>query len=484
MFPRLQLEPESAVPLYRQVYTLIRDAITSGALRPGERIPATRDLAGMLGLNRTTVAAAYELLETEGLVRGHVGRGSFVAGPGERPVAPDWMREPAAAAAALPPEPEGVISFSAARPAAGLFPLDEFRRTCEEVLASPAARSILQLGSPYGYAPLREYLITEGRRSGLVSDGDDVLITNGCQQALDLLQRTLVRPGETVLVEDPVYPGVRNLFLQAGAHLAALPVGSSGISPAALEAAPEARLLVTTPNFQSPTGGTLPLDARPELLRAARVRGLAVIENDIYGELRYAGQPLPALKQLDGDGRVVLLRSFSKIAFPGLRVGWISGPAALIAKLAEAKQLADLHTDQLSQAVLLRFAETGRLAAHVARVVAAGAERLRAALAACEEFLPAGTQFTRPEGGMNIWVRLPEPLDAGLLLARAHREGVAYVPGRYFEVERHDAAALRLSFGALEPEDIRRGLSILGRIVREELAQARSVPRAAAPAMV
>jgi len=484
MFPPLQVEPDSPVPLYRQVYAHIRDAITSGVLRPGERIPATRDLAGMLGLNRTTIAAAYALLETEGLVRGHVGRGSFVVGPADRPAALDWTREPVPAAAALPPEPEGVISFSAARPASGLFPLDDFRRTCDEVLASPEARSILQLGSPYGYAPLREYLIAEQHRSGLLADEDDILITNGCQQGLDLIQRTLVRPGETVLVEDPVYPGVKNLFARAGAHLAPLPVGSAGISPAALEAAPKARLLVTTPNFQSPTGGTLPLDARSEILRIARARGLAVIENDIYGELRYTGRPLPALKQLDADGRVVLLRSFSKIAFPGLRVGWIAGPAPLIARLAEAKQLADLHTDQLSQAVLLRFAETGRLAAHLERVVAAGAERLRTALAACEEFLPPGTQFTRPEGGMNIWVRLPEPLDASLLLAQAHREGVAYIPGRYFEVERHDAAALRLSFAALEPEDIRRGISILGRVIKEELEQARSVPRSAAPAMV
>jgi len=438
----------------------------------------------MLGLNRTTVAAAYELLESDGLVRARVGRGSFVVGPGDRPQTPDWLREHGTAIAALPPEPEGVISFSAAKPSRDLFPVEDFRRTCEEVLSSPEAPAILQLGSPYGYAPLRERLLSEGRKSGFVGPNDDVLITNGCQQALDLLQRTLVRPGETVLVEDPVYPGVKNLLLRAGARLAAVPAGAAGISLAALDSAPDARVLVTTPNFQSPTGGTLPADGRAELLRIARARGFAIIENDIYGDLRYSGQPLPALKQLDEDGRVVMLRSFSKIAFPGLRVGWMVGPAPLIARIAEAKQLADLHTDQLSQAVLLRFAESGRLAAHRARAVAAGAERLRAAIAACEECLPPGTRFARPEGGMNLWVRLPEPLDSAVLLARAHSEGVSYAPGRFFEVERHEAGALRLSFAALSPDDIRRGLSILGRVVKQELEQALSAPRAEAPAMV
>jgi 2-aminoadipate transaminase len=243
-------------------------------------------------------------------------------------------------------------------------------------------------------------------------------------------------------------------------------------------------VLVTTPNFQNPTGATVPHEARLELLKIARRRGLAVIENDTYGDLRYWGRPVPSLKELDEDGRVILLRSFSKVTFPGLRVGWVAGPGPLISRLAEAKQLADLHTDQLSQAVLLRFAESGRLAAHREKVVEAGAERLRAVLAACERYLPHGTNFTRPEGGMNLWVRLPRPLDSSELLPRAHRDGVAYMPGRFFEVSRSDPGALRLSFAGLRPEEIRRGLEILGRIVSSELARARSTPRTPAPAMV
>ncbi len=191
------------------------------------------------------------------------------------------------------------------------------------------------------------------------------------------------------------------------------------------------RFLVVTSNFQNPTGATPAAgghDARCSTRRAGAA--YPIIENDAYGELRYSGESLPALKQLDEGGGTVLLRSFSKISFPGLRVGWAVGPKPLIDRLRHAKEAADLHTDQLSQAVLLEFAESGRLEAHRARMLQAGSERLAATLDACAEYLPAGTRWTRPEGGMNVWVRLPEPLDAGELLAArtAGRRGLPAGP--------------------------------------------------------
>jgi 2-aminoadipate transaminase len=209
-----------------------------------------------------------------------------------------------------------------------------------------------------------------------------------------------------------------------------------------------------------------------------------VVENDIYGDLRYEGQSVPLIKQLDTSGDTVLLRSFSKLAFPGLRVGWVLGPRPLIARLTEAKQLADLHTDQLSQALLLRFAESGRLEAHRARMVEAGSERRRAVIEACERCLPPGSSFTRPAGGMNLWVRLPEPLDSAELLGRAHAAGVSYLPGKYFAVSRQDPGGLRLSFAGLAPDKIRKGLEILGEVFRNELARTRLENREPAPALV
>jgi len=485
------LNPEADAPLYRQLYERIADKIRSGNLARGERLPATRELAGQLGLNRTTISAAYEILETEGLIAGHVGRGSFVTGDGgPPPAAVDWnsLLERGEALASVPSAgfSKEVVSFVMSRPSRALFPLDDFRASCAAVLKRLDLADILQLGSPSGYEPLRRRLLEDARKQGLAGPGDDLMVTNGCQQALDLAARALLRPGDAVLVEDPVYTGLKNLFSGHGARLSGIPVGPDGMDIAQLERALERerpRLIVATSNFQNPTGATLPLGARRALLDAARAAGAPVVENDAYGELRYHGQPVPALKQLDERGGTVLLRSFSKVSFPGLRVGWAVGPRPLIDRMRQAKEASDLHTDQLSQAVLLEFLESGCLRAHHARVLRAGAERLSATLEACARSLPAGARWTRPEGGMNVWLRLPEPLDAGDLLPRARKEGVAYMPGRYFAVSRMDRSALRLSFAGLEPEEIRRGLAILGRVVSGEI-ESSSRSSEPAPAMV
>ena len=484
------LAHDSETPLYRQLYEQLALQIRSGKLHRGDRLPATRELAGLLGLNRTTVSAAYEILESEGLIAGQVGRGSFVTGSKAPGTKVDWSGLLDRGEAAGPASSSGfgkeVVSFVMSRPSRDLFPLDEFRASCQAVLARADLGDILQLGSPYGYEPLRRYLLEEARAQHLAGPGDDLLITNGCQQALDLLGRILLRPGDTVAVEDPIYTGLKSLLTGMGAQLAGIPVGSDGMDLSNLTRVLERerpRMIVVTSNFQNPTGATLPLATRRGVLEAARAAGVPVIENDAYGELRYTGEPIPAIKQLDESGGTVLLRSFSKVSFPGLRVGWALGPKPLIDRLRQAKEASDLHTDQLSQAVLMEFAESGRLENHRARVREEGGRRLAATLAACAEYLPPGTRWTRPEGGMNLWVRLPEPLDAGELLPRAQKEGVSYLPGRYFAVSRLDPGALRLSFAGLPPDQIRSGLAVLGRLIADELEGAlRS--QEPAPAMV
>jgi 2-aminoadipate transaminase len=477
MLPRLETDAKSGVPLYQQLHKQLKFAIVTGRLVPGERLPATRELAGSLGLNRATIAAAYELLESEGLIRGHVGRGSFVEGPGGDHARLDW--ESLIPSEEAPPQPAGspaLVSFSASRPSEMLFPLDEFRATCREVIESAEAAQILQLGPASGYGPLRRHLLAEARRRGAAGPEDDLLITSGCQQAFDLIQRVLASHGETVILEDPVYPGLRNAFLRGGARVLGAPMGAEGVEIESLSRLLEKehpRLMVLTPNFQNPTGATLPLEARKAILSLARRAGVVTVENDLYGELRYHGAEVPPLKRLDTSGDTIRLGSFSKIAFPGLRVGWAIGPRHFIARLTEAKEACDLHSDQLSQAVLLRFAESGRLEAHRKRMLAAGAERLKACLGSCSKELPPGSRFTRPEGGMNVWVQLPEPLDASELAVRAERENVSYLPGRFFAVSRPQTHGLRLSFAGLTPENIRWGLAVLGMIFRAELNRAR-----------
>jgi DNA-binding transcriptional MocR family regulator len=258
---------ESEVPLYRQLYQQFAAKIRSGELPRGERLPATRELAGLLGLNRTTVSAAYEMLEGEGLIAGQVGRGSFVTGHSVAPAGGvDWNSllersevPPPAHSGGAPSGSGGeVISFEMSRPSQALFPLDEFRASCAAVMARQDLAGILQLGSPAGFEPLRRYLIEDARRQRLAGPGDDLIVTNGCQQALDLIGRVMLRPGDTVAVEDPVYPGLKNLLAGMGAQLVGIPVGAEGLDMAQLERVLERerpRFLVVTSNFQNPTGG-------------------------------------------------------------------------------------------------------------------------------------------------------------------------------------------------------------------------------------
>ena len=483
MVPVIQFDSQDSTPIYRQLYTKIKSSILAREIGRGEKLPPTRELAGLLGLNRTTVSAAYELLEAEGLIRGHVGRGSFVEGPPESEKL-DWQalmppEESAEAAIAMPATENSFaapeISFASSRPSEALFPLDEFRATCREVIDSQEAAQILQLGPASGYGPLRRYLLDQARSQGIAGVDDEILITSGCQQAFDLIQRVLASHGETVLLEDPVYPGLRNVFVRGGARVIGVPVGDHGVDTDALARLMEKehpRLVVLTPNFQNPTGTTMPEASRKAVLVAARRAGVVMVENDLYGDLRYTGSAIPPLKRLDKSGDTIFLSSFSKIAFPGLRVGWAVGPRHFIARLTDAKESCDLHSDQLSQAVLLRFALSGRLAKHRNRMISRGLERLDATLEACAAELPQGSRFTHPEGGMNIWIRLPEPLDAAEIAARAAREGVSFLPGRHFVVSRPQTQCLRLSFAGLDPEQIRGGLSVLGSIVRSELDRA------------
>lgn len=488
MVPPLHIDESSETPLYRQLYDQIRAGIVSGTMQFGERLPATRELAGLLGLNRTTVSAAYELLTQDGLVSGHVGRGSFVAlrSP-ESARRINWQEFLAPGPPASTHVADARISFVASRPSELLFPIDDFRAACQEVIAGPDAQTILQLGTPAGYAPLRRYLLEAARQEGAAYPGDDVVVTSGCQQALDLIHRALVSPGDTVAVEDPVYPGLRNAFAAGGARLVGVPVSAEGIDIDALARVLKAerpRVLVVTSSFQNPTGTTMATGSRAALLRLAQEHRVVLVENDIYGELRYDGERPPTIKQLDSSGDTVLIRSFSKTAFPGLRVGWMIAPRELTRRIAEAKQWCDLHTDQLSQAVLLRFAESGRLAAHRAKMLVAGRERLRATLDACGRHFEGIATWTRPQGGMSIWVTFANGIDAGDLLARAQQDGVSYLPGRYFAVTREHRSSVRLSFAGLPPGDIEKGLAVLGRIFVEEVRRARSANAEPEPALV
>ncbi len=495
----LQLHPESHVPLYIQIRDQLRSLVVAGVLRPGDRIPASRELAQQLGVHRTTIANAYAELEAEGLIHGHVGRGTFITGAAataQRPPTPAtaagsdgvrWEslfadeRGEEALSRLLPQIPRGAISFVAAKPSDEHFPLDEMRTCAQSVLRSDGQR-ILQLGSSDGYGPLRRALLEFLRSEGLAVREEQLLITDGGQQSLDLLCKAFLRPGDAVLMENPTYPGAIAIFASARVRTIAVPVSAVGGNDArsrepgldlgALEAAlvqNRAKLILLTPDFQNPTGMTMSLAARRRVLELAAQYQVPVVEDHIYARLRFAGAPLPSLKALDRVGTVIQLDSFSKVGFPGLRVGWCVAPERVIERLRLVKQITDLHTDQLAQAVLAEFTRRGWFAKHLVRMRQVYAARLAALEEAMERHMPDGVHWTRPQGGMCVWVTLPPGMDSSELLIHTRERGVLFAPGRYFFFQNPQPNTLRLGFAAVEERKIARGAAVLGEVLRQQM---------------
>lgn len=491
----LRLQTESHIPLYVQLRDQLRALVHSGELRNGDRIPASRELAGQLGVHRTTVANAYAELESEGLIQGHVGRGTFICGVQAKEFSPPprtngnggvmrWEslfaddRVDEALSRVMPVVPQGAIAFTAARPSEELFPLEDFRR-CLNAVVRREARRILQIGSTDGYGPLKEELLSLLRGDGLNLRSEQLLITDGCQQAIDLVCKAFLRPGDSVALENPAYPGAIAIFASARVRTLAVGVetdpartGHVGLDIGALETVllqNRVKMIFATPDFHNPTGTALPIAARRRLLDLAVRYQVPVIEDAIYGRLRLRGNALPSLKALDTAGNVVQIDSFSKIAFPGLRVGWCVGAESAIERLRLVKQSTDLHTDQLSQAAMAEFMRRGYLTRHLARMKKIYRSRLAAMEEALEKHMPESTSWTRAEGGMTLWVTLPPGFDAAELLIHARERGILFLPGRYFYSQHPQPNTLRLGFASVDEKRIAKGIETFCELLKSEL---------------
>jgi 2-aminoadipate transaminase len=492
----VHLQPESHIPLYIQLRDQLRALVQGGELRCGDRIPASRELAGQLGVHRTTVSNAYAELEASGLIVGHVGRGTFIAGVSESlrvtPVAPlatpnatlRWEslfadeRGEESLNRLSQPAPKNAISFVMARPADEYFPIENLRSCSNAVLRRDGAQ-ILQFGTADGYPSLKRELVGMLRGEGYELSDENLLITGGCQQALDLLNRIFVRPGDSVLLENPAYPGAAKIFSSARTRCIAVPVRTvvgpdsiPGVDVCAIEAAlmqNRVKLIVLTPDFHNPTGTTLPIAERRRLLEIAARYQVPIVEDHIYARLHARGERLPSLKQLDRSNVVIQIDSFSKFAFPGLRVGWIIAPAPVIERLRHLKQSADLHTGLLSQAIFAEYMHRGLMERHLEKVRKGYSKRLATLEQALGRYMPNGTKWTRPEGGMCMWVELPAGFDASDLLIHSRERGVIFAPGRYFYFQNPQPNTLRLGFAGVSERDIMRGVAILADLLRTEM---------------
>ncbi len=374
------------------------------------------------------------------------------------------------------------ISFAGGLPAPEVFPVQEVAALAQQLLQKQGAQA-LQYGATEGYRPLREWIAQQmTEEAGFPVSYENVLITTGSQQALDLLGKVLINPGDLLLVESPTYLAALQAWSAYGASYREVLSDHDGLRIEALEEALESNpiLLYTIPNFQNPTGVTLSLPRRERLVEIARRADLPIVEDDPYRELRFEGEHLPRIVDLDGrhqqsagsyNGNVVYISTFSKVLAPGLRVGSVVAAPALISKLTQAKQGTDLHTATLNQMLAYELAQSGFIKQHVPVIVREYRERRDAMLAALQAYFPEEARWTHPQGGMFLWVTLPAGIDTSDLLRAAVEQKVAFVPGTSFHPGGGGAHTMRLNFSNATPEMIDGGIARLSRVLSDQMAR-------------
>lgn len=361
-----------------------------------------------------------------------------------------------------------VISFAGGLPSPASFPVERMQAAFDAVL-SRQGKVALQYGPSDGYAPLREWVAQRLSQGGAKILPEQVLMTSGSQQALDLLGKVLIDEGSKVLVETPSYLGALQAFSLYRPDYVSVASDEQGLIPEEVQAVGQgARLLYALPNFQNPTGRTLPVERRAALVDVCARLGVPLIEDDPYGELSYRGEPMPKMLTMNPQG-VIYMGSFSKVLTPGIRLGYVVAPLPLARKLEQAKQAADLHTSQLTQMVVHEIVKDGFLEQHVPTIRVLYAGQCDVMHQALSEHFPSSASWTKPEGGMFIWVRLPGHIDTMKLFDEAVAQNVAFVPGAPFYANTPEHNTMRLSFVTVPPEKIREGIARLGKLISSKM---------------
>jgi len=381
-------------------------------------------------------------------------------------------------------ESPDIISFAGGLPAPDVFPVEEFSAACERVLHEQGALA-LQYGATEGYRPLREMIARHTQRYGINITPENVMITSGSQQALDLIGRIFINRGDRVLVEEPTYLGALQAWNAYGAEYVTVSMDEDGMKPDALESALRSgpKFIYVLPNFQNPTGATLSLERRIKLIELADRYGVPIIEDDPYGQLRYEGEHIKSVVTLDNEfrqngeagyrGNVIYMSTFSKTLAPGIRLAWVVAPPEVIRKLVQAKQGADLHTSTFNQMVAYEVAHGGFLDRHIWLIRRVYGERRNLMLDAMDEFFPKEVSWTRPKGGLFLWGMMPEYLNSADVLKRAIAQNVAFVPGAPFHASGGGTNTMRINFSFATPDKMLIGIERLGKVLREMVAEKR-----------
>jgi GntR family transcriptional regulator / MocR family aminotransferase len=485
---RIPLDRQSSVPLYQQIKTYLRQGILSGSLAPDTRLPASRQLAHDLGVNRITVENAYAELEAEGLILSKLGSGTYVLHPDPLLTFPKnntdaswplWQQnlstDDHAAPSKIPhtklgapPHPQP-ISFASGIGDANLFPAEEFRKVLQTVMRRDGFAT-LDYGERNGYGPLRESISHILASQGLQTRSENILITAGSQQALSLVSQLLLNPGDVILVESPTYSGALELFRALDFKVVGIPVDGQGMQVDRLEKLLQQhhpKLIYTIPNFHNPTGTCLSSARRRQLLVLANRYNVPILEDDFVGDLRYEGRAQPALKALDPGGCVIYVSTFSKMLMPGLRVGFLAAEGPVYGSLVNFKRVNDLATSTLIEHALEAYVTVGRYQAHLHRSCQIFRKRRDVMVSSIQRYLPTGIHFDVPQGGLFIWMQLPDDLTSEELLPLAWEEGVDFAPGSpFFPDELESSNWLRLNFVAQAPSEIEEGIKRLRKAIK------------------
>ena len=468
-----------------QIVDAFAAAIAAGELGPDEKLPPTRELAEIAQVNHLTAARAYRRLAELGLVTARVGQGTFVrvggrsgAGGGPERENTDWQRY------ALPEQletygdrilaemfrqagREDVIPLMVGYPAEKLLPADALAEVTEATLTEHGAR-VHQYTDIEGAPELREEIAALHRAEGSDDAADQIVVTTGAHQAMTLAARAILRPGDAAACESPTFPGSIEAIRNAGASLLPVPVDDGGLDTDALEALlrrRDIRLLSLQPRLHNPTGSDLAPERRARLCELAQRYGFFVVEDGVYGPLRFEGEGLAPLRAML-PSHVIYVSSLSKTVSPGMRTGWVSASGPVLERIVREKRNDDMHSATMTQLVAARFLAGGAYQAQIGRAVAFYRERRDALVAAVERQLAPAARMSRPLGGGHLWLTFRDPLDERDLYDEAVRQGVTFLPGGAMMAERPRATHLRLSFGYLDPDELREGVRRLAVAVR------------------
>jgi DNA-binding transcriptional MocR family regulator len=473
---------DGTVPVTQQLVDRFVSAITDSTLEPGEKLPTTRALAAEAGVNHLTAARVYRRLAELGYVTATVGRGTFVrsivpAASDEQGddwqiwAMPDLPQSYAAQvtddAFRLATEP-GVISLSTGWPSPRLYPVDDLKRVGTAALEE-AGESVFGYLTAEGLFDLREQIAVRGRQQGWAESADEIIVTSGARQAIDLIAQALLEPGDVAVVESPGFIGVLSSLRRAGARVIGIPVDRHGLDTDALErvlARHEVKLCALQSACQNPTGRDLSPERRERLAQLARERNFFVLEDGVYSDLRFEGDSPRPVREL-APGHTLYVDSLSKTVGGGLRIGWIAARGPVFDRLAMLKLESDFHSNTLSQHIAARYLASGAYDRQVESTIPFYRERRDALLDALERHLAGEYRAERPHGGHHVWVQLTRPVDERAFYREAVRNGVTFTPGSAVTPERHSATSIRLSFSLLDPEELDEGVKRLARALRE-----------------